>query len=421
MRPKITIVTPHFPIPQEPYRGRSIYDTVRKLALLADVNVLCPVATYPHIKSLHPRSYAYYAAPLSELSLPGVSIRSFQYRVVPFISRPFNGRLCRQGLLPLLSAAQPHLVLAYWLYPAGLAAVTAAEHLGIPSVAVALGSDLRRIKGKWLRKLTKRTLERASFVLTVSEELRRKAIHLGAHPSRCRAVLNGCDLSVFRPADPTQARTQLGIAPNSEVALFVGRLTALKGVRDLLVAFQQLAITRNNLHLALIGEGTLQNEISAFIQQTGLTQRVRLLGPCTPQQVAQWITVANFVCLPSYSEGCPNTIVEALACGRPVVATNVGGIPELIHDGNGLLVPPGDINALAQAMTSTLEMQWDSIAISTTCQRTWDDVAQDTLSICEEVLSKCKASRPAFSPAYARAQSEVPRSLCGVDQVAATD
>jgi len=104
-------------------------------------------------------------------------------------------------------------------------------------------------------------------------------------------------------------------------------------------------------------------------------------------EVAQWINAANLVCLPSHSEGCPNTIIESLACGRPVVATTVGGIPELVHDDNGILVPPGDVLALTQALNIALDTKWDSAAISHGCHRTWHEVAQETLSICEGVLA----------------------------------
>lgn len=386
-KPRIVVVTPNFPIPEEPYRGRPVYETVRGLASMAEVKVLCPVAAYPNPASLHPRSYPYYPAPQADFSLPGVSVQYFEYPVFPYLSRPLNGMLCRQRLLPLLKREQPELVLAYWLYPVGYAAVTAAEALGVPAVVVGRGSDVCRINSRVVRELTRRTLRRASFVITVSEELRRRAIELGARPAQSKSIPNGCDLSVFFPSSKPEARAQLGIAQGDELILFVGRLVALKGVRELLSAFEQLAASRPRLRMVLAGTGDLKPEIAAFLQRTALQERIQIVGLCPPEQVARWINAADLVCLPSYSEGCPNTVIEALACGRPVVTTAVGGVPELITPDNGLLVPSGDIRALTQALDAALSRDWDPARISQAFSRTWAEAAEETLSICQNVLA----------------------------------
>jgi len=391
-KPRISVVTPNFPIPEEPYRGRPVYETVRELAALASVKVLCPVATYPAPSSLHPRTYRYYPAPHSDFSLPGVDVEYFKYPVFPYFSRPLNGRICRQNLMPLLRREQPQLILAYWLYPIGYAAVTAAEELGVPAVVVGRGSDVCRIDGIVMRELTRQTLSRASFVITVSEQIRRRSIQLGARPSHTRTVRNGCDLSVFHPVSKAEARARVGIPTDAELILFVGRLVPLKGIRELLSAFEPLAAQRKSLHLVLTGEGCLETEIHQLIERTGFRSRVHLLKPCGPAEVAQWINASNLVCLPSHSEGCPNSIIESLACGRPVVATDVGGIPELIDHSNGILVPPGNAEALASAIRAVLDRPWDSSAISDACHRTWNEVAQETLSICEGVLSTGRRS-----------------------------
>ena len=386
-KPHIVVVTPNFPIPEEPYRGRPVYETVRNLASMASVKVLCPVAKYPAPASLHPKSYRYYPAPQSDFSLPGVDVQYFEYPVFPYLSRPMNGILCRQKLLPALRREQPQLVLAYWLYPVGYAAVTASEELGVPAVVVGRGSDVCCVEGVVQRELTRRTLSHASYVITVSEELRRRAIQLGARSAQSKAVPNGCDFSVFFPTAKSPARANVGIPESNELILFVGRLVQSKGVRELLSAFEALAAKRRRLQLVLAGEGNFEPEIAAFLQRTGLEDRLRVIGPCPPAQIADWMNAADLVCLPSYSEGCPNTIIEALACGRPVVSTTVGGVSELVNPRNGILVAPGDSHALAAALNAALERSWEADAISNSSRRTWSDAAQETFSICENVLS----------------------------------
>src|SRR5690606_33272769 len=98
--------------------------------------------------------------------------------------------------------------------------------------------------------------------------------------------------------------------------------------------------------------------------------------------------------LPSYSEGHPNVLVEALACGRPVVATDVGGIPEVVDDGCGILVPPRDARALARALAQTLDRDWDDEILSRRFSRDWDAVARDTLHACMETVGAVRAARP---------------------------
>jgi len=121
------------------------------------------------------------------------------------------------------------------------------------------------------------------------------------------------------------------------------------------------------------------------VASTGLTERVHLPGGQAPEQVAEWINAADVLTLPSWSEGYPNVVVEGVACGRPVVATDVGGTREILHADNGILVPPKNAEALATALRQALDQPWDRPAIAAAMSRTWDDVAVETLAVCEQV------------------------------------
>jgi glycosyltransferase involved in cell wall biosynthesis len=98
------------------------------------------------------------------------------------------------------------------------------------------------------------------------------------------------------------------------------------------------------------------------------------------------MAAADLVTLPSHSEGQPNVLIEALACGRPVVASDVGGIPEIVDDACGHLVPPGDVDALAAALADALGRDWDEAALSRRFSRSWDAVAAETLAACDETI-----------------------------------
>jgi teichuronic acid biosynthesis glycosyltransferase TuaC len=336
---EIAVVTPLFPLPGEPHRGIFIYRTVRELARLATVRVLCPVAVYPPWRFLQPRTYKPHL-PDPHYRPGGLDVTYASYRTLPAVGRPFNGLLSGRLILRWLQERRPAVVLAYWLYPEGWGAVWAARKLGIPVVLGARGSDLRR-PGDWLSaRFTRRALRRATLVITVSEDLKRIAIEMGVPVERVQSIPNGCDLDVFFPADRLEARRELRIAADRRVVLFVGRLVEVKGV-EVLIEAARLALARSpSLELVLVGDGPLRESLERQAREK-LGAHARFTGPLPPEKIARWMAAADVVCLPSYSEGCPNVVIEALACGRPVVASGVGGVPELVSADTGILVPPG--------------------------------------------------------------------------------
>jgi teichuronic acid biosynthesis glycosyltransferase TuaC len=268
-----------------------------------------------------------------------------------------------------------------------------ARKFGIPSVVGAIGSDLNRIADPASRWLTRLAMRRATFVVTKSEHLRRRAIQMGISAAKVRTIRNGCDPNVFRLEDRSAARAQLSIDDKVELVLFVGRLDDKKGILELLEAFASLASHRPKLRLAYVGDGPggelLRNKTKHF----SLGQRIFFPGPCSSQKVAQWLAAANVLALPSYNEGYPNVVIEALSCGRPVIATDVGGIPELVSESSGILVAPKEWRALAAAVDKAMERNWDERSISEQFRRGWDDAASELLGLCElairQRIEKC--------------------------------
>src|SRR5262249_32600151 len=162
--------TPLFPLANESYRGRAIYETVRALQRYTEVRVLCPIAVYPSW------STAFRPHLLTQLDTnherSGVDATYFSYPPLPYISRPWNGAVCARRLYPYLKELRPAVVLNYWVYPEGYAAVQASLSLGIPVIVGSRGSDIRRIPGWMTRRLVAKTLRQAQYVLTVSQDLR---------------------------------------------------------------------------------------------------------------------------------------------------------------------------------------------------------------------------------------------------------
>jgi glycosyltransferase involved in cell wall biosynthesis len=136
----------------------------------------------------------------------------------------------------------------------------------------------------------------------------------------------------------------------------------------------------------MIGEGPDRPRLESAIRVRNAAAYIHALPACAFDEVAVWVAAANLVTLPSYMEGCPNVILEALACGRPVVATNVGGIPEILNGECGELVPPRDSAALAHALVSVLDRSWDASDLSARGSRSWETVAAELLEVFESLL-----------------------------------
>jgi glycosyltransferase involved in cell wall biosynthesis len=384
---RLLIVTSQFPIAGEPNRGRPVYQTIRELSRLATVRVVSPVATYP--RWAQPRSYLFRASDDAQ-AVEGCDVQYVRYPALPAVTRPLNGWSCARALHAPLKAFAPDLVLSYWLYPDAYGAMLAARKAGLPLVAGARGSDLR-VRDAVSRALTRPVVNAAQRLLVVSEDLGRVAAeNYGADPARIRTIPNGCDASLFHPADRAASRAQLGIAADAEVVTYVGRLVAEKGLRELLDACRTLAATRPRLRLVLVGEGPMREEIAARLAADPSLQ-VTLAGAQPPAEVARWMAASDLVTLPSYSEGHPNVLVEALACGRPVVATPVGGIPEVVDAESGILVPARDAAALAAGLAQALDRHWDESALARKFSRDWRQVAEDTLEACEQALHESRA------------------------------
>lgn len=380
---KVAVITQYFPTSAQPWAGHSAYQTLRLLAARCDLQVFYPEARYP--APLAPKTRG--AALDPDWNPPEVRATYVPYPVLPVVSRPLNGWTMASRLLPHVRRFAPEILLNYVVYPDGFAAVRLGRALRVPAVLTAIGSDLNRIPDRLVGRLTRKALREADFVTTVSHDLARTAVRLGARPERVRALLNGCDTAIFHPRDRAAAREALGVDQATEAIVYVGRLDVRKGLMELVEAVSILRRSRPAVHCYAIGDGPDRPLVVEAIRKHGVEDAMTLVASCPTDQVAQWMGAADLVTLPSYREGCPNVVVEGLAAGRPVVATDVGGIPELMDETSGRLVPPMDVAALVRGLDETLGQRWDAGEIAGRHSRSWGDVAADLYSVLERTLA----------------------------------
>lgn len=381
---RIAVVTAYFPNAKLPTDGRYAYQTLRLLAKRHDVQVFYPYGSYPSFLDKQRTKRARFDP---RFDVPDVNVTYYRYPALPLLSRPFNGPIAARVLLPHVRDFKPDVILSYSLYPSGYAALNIAQALSVPVAVVAIGSDVHSIPDRFSRRHTQRVLREIDCLITVSDDLQKTALTLGARSNASRTVYGGCDLSVFKPGDRVEARNRLGIKADSDVIVYVGRLDIRKGLRELVDAACLLKPQRKTLEVYIVGDGPDRSQIEAAIQTGGAEKYIHLVPGCPFNEVALWMAAADATTLPSYREGCPNTVIESLACGRPVVATNVGGIPEIMSDDCGQLVPPRDALALSRAIASVLDKTWNAEELSTQWGRGWEACADDLGLACQRLIS----------------------------------
>lgn len=386
---RVAVITRYFPTSHEPWAGHSAYQTLRILARNCELKLFYPESQYPPL--LTPQSRAGRQIDFNH-RVEEIEVEYIPYLALPAISRPLNGFSASRSILSRVQAYRPDIILNYIVYPDGDAAFRVARALRIPFVVTAIGSDLNVIPDPICGRLTRRVLREADFTLTVSGDLLRTARRLGARVERSGAVLNGCDTAIFYPRDRTEARAALGLPRDAEAVVYVGRLDMAKGLGELVSAIASLRTRRPRLHAWIVGDGPARQQIADAIASQNLVGHMTLMPACPTDKVATWMAASDLVTLPSYREGCPNVIIEALASGRPIVASEVGGIPELMDTRSGRLVPARDAEALAVALDEVLSQSWDADEIAARHGRSWTDVSRDVEDILASTLERGRST-----------------------------
>lgn len=288
------------------------------------------------------------------------------------------------------------LIDAHFGFPEGIAAAMLARKLNLPFTITQRGHEPIVAQRSWSQSRLSWALCSADHVISVSDELTRFAMDLGVSSSQATTVSNGVNSDIFYRSSALHVRTRLGIPYDARLILSVGYLVPRKGHQRVIHALKELyqMQSHTNTHLVIVGgESTspgfariLQDEVS----RSGLNQFVHFCPPLSQEGVAEMMNAADVLCLASDWEGCPNVVVEAMACGTPVVASGVGQNPQLIQVGvNGFLFPLKEPGKLAERLHAALQMKWDRSFIAEQGQRrTWDVVAEEVNGIFQQIVSQ---------------------------------
>jgi len=392
-RLRILILTKVFPNALQPHHAAFNRQQFACLGRKADLELVVPVQWFPGAAATGQRTEAGRLAALPDFEwMDGLFVRHPRVLHVPRIDYALASHLYVRSLRPVIRKlrGKVDVILGSFLYPDGVAAIALGKELGIPAVVYALGSDVNVVPDLWgVTRVLKRALPQAARVVAVSQDLAERAIALGAPAGRTVVVQNGVDKTLFFPRDAAGARQRLVQPASGRWVLFVGRLEPAKGIEALLTAFARLGASQPDTRLVLVGDGSLRARCEEAAQK--LPGRILVAGARPLSEVADWVAACDVLVLPSWNEGTPNVVLEALASGRPVVATRVGGIPaSLPEPAGGRLVPPKDPEALYLALDETLRTTYDPASIAALGPVSWGESADRLL----EVLRQAVLDRP---------------------------
>ena len=348
---KIVTLTTLYPNSVQPHHGIFVENRLRHLLAAHALQsvVVAPVPWFPFTQPMFGR-YAAFAAVPPEERRHGLLIKHPRYPLIPKVGMASAPLLLALALLPVLQRIRNggydfDLIDAHYFYPDGVAAVILGRWFKKPVIITARGSDINSIaRFRWPRALIRWAANRAAGVVTVCDALRDRLIELGVRSDKIAVLRNGVDVKTFHPVNRDATRARHGL--RRRTLLSVGHLTPLKGHHIAIEALTELV----DVELLIAGEGEYEGALRQLAESLGVASRVRFLGVLPPHELKDYYGAVDALVLASSCEGWANVLLEAMACGTAVIATNVGGTPEVVRSPEaGVLMTQRTPGALAHA------------------------------------------------------------------------
>ena len=349
-----------------------------------EVRVVAPVPYHPPIRIGKRWGHSQVA---QEEVIDGMQVYHPRYFMIPKISMPLHGIMMSLSVLLLVKRIKRQfdfdIIDAHYVYPDGFAAVLLGRIFRKPVMVTARGSDINVFADlPFIRRLILYTLKKVDGVIAVSAALKKRIVELGTPEKKIAVVPNGVDAKKFYPIAKSRARESLGLPNDGKLLLSVGALESVKGfdylIKAIRILIDQFPVA--NVRLLIVGEGSLREELLQMISAYSLDAYVRLVGAVRHDELNLWYSAADLFCLTSRSEGWPNVVIESLACGTPVVATAVGGIPEIIScEALGYITDGGD-REIAEKIRAALGRTWCTEDILSHIKHsTWESTARSVV------------------------------------------
>lgn len=335
----------------------------------------------------------------------GIRVYHPRFLALPGFMRRWDGAsmaLASFLLVRRLKHQGAKLLDAHFAYPDGEAATRLGRWLRLPVTVTLRGTEARHARDPVLRPRLARALRAAARVFAVSGSLASLARDLGVPAERVEVVGNGVDISRFAPVDRAAARAHFALPDDASVLVSVGGLVERKGMHRVIDCLPALVARHPALHYLIVGaggpEGDMRGELDAQVARLGLVERVHFAGELPPDTIKWALSAGDVFVLATRNEGWANVFLEAMACGLPVVTTDVGGNAEVVcRPELGRVVPFGDAAALSAALDNALATAWDRDAILAYARANqWDSRIAQLLRAYDTLIDE-----DAPAPAYA--------------------
>jgi teichuronic acid biosynthesis glycosyltransferase TuaC len=373
-----------YPNSAQPNHGIFVENRLRHLLASQRANSIV-VAPVPWFPSRSPRfgDWARYAEVRPFEKRQGIDVHHPRYPVIPKIGMSIAPYLLYRATLPtvqrLIAAGEAFDAIdAHYVYPDGVAAVWLGTKLGLPAVVTARGTDVNLIPRHAIpRALIRRTIDGSAALVAVSAALKNELVALGAPDNKVTVLRNGVDVLQFQPMDRTAARDALGLS--RPTLLSVGLLIERKGHHRIIQAMTQLP----GFDLLIVGEGPERGHLAAEIGRLRLSDRIRLLGARPHGELPSIYSASDALVLASSREGWANVLLEAMACGTPVVASNVWGNPEVVRSPEaGVIAMENTPDGLAAAVRQLFASLPDRTATRAYAEQfSWDATTDGQLTL----------------------------------------
>ena len=370
--PRIVVLTTLFPHAGQPTAGLFIRERMFRVARLVPVTVVAPVPWFP-FQGLLRRWKPHFRPHVGTMETQdGIDVWRPRFLSVPGALKWLDGFFLAASCLPTLLRLKRtfafNVIDAHFAYPEGYAATLLGRWLRVPVTITLRGTEVPLARDPRRRRRIVAALQRATRIFSVSESLKRHAASLGVAGDRIMVVGNGVDTGKFHRLDRLAARQQLGLPVDAPVLVSVGALVERKGFHRVIECLPALRRSFPQLRYLVVGgpgpEGDFCAQLRRQVIALGLQESVVFLGKLAPEDLKLPLSAADVFVLATRNEGWANVFLEAMACGLPVVTTDVGGNAEVVVDARlGILVPFGQADQLTQAIADALARNWDRDAI----------------------------------------------------------
>jgi len=393
-RMRILAISYLFPNSIYPNSGIFVLNRLKAVSKYCDVKVINPIPWFP-FNSLLKRYKNYHLIPEKEV-IEGIEVFHPRFFSIPRYLKIVDSFTFFLALfLPALKIKKifPYdLIDVHWTYPDLPSAYFLARFLRKKQLITLRGKEALYTDIQWLyKKIILPLINRSDIVISLSRQLMDLCIAGGISGNKFRIIRNGADTFLFHFLDRDMCRQRLNLLKNERIIISVGSLIHRKGFDRIIKVMPEILKKYSGVILYIIGtegpEGNYKKELIQLVKKYSLDGKVRFTGGVKNHELVLWYNAADVFCLASRSEGSPNVLSEALCCGCPSVATDVGSVPEILGDDSMGAVIPDDDNALFSGLMTVLAKKYDRRAISISMkQYDWDWCARQVVQVYREIL-----------------------------------